>query len=306
MQNTKKILLLFFVATLLGACTEPSGPVMYGNFEADEWIIPAEGSGRIVWLGIEEGKTLQKGETVGLIDTIQLGLQKQMAAASLAALQATIPDIEIQTASIRRRIEALEREKARTSRLVEQGSVDQQMLEQLEDQLSVSLSELTAATTALRQQTASILAQKEPMRVQIQILEDKIQRCVIMNPENGVILTRYVGIHEYVNIGHPLYKLANLDEMILRAWFPGDQLAMLEIGGDMEIGIDIPGKGMKHYQGTVASIAQKPQFVPTQVQTKENRTQQHYEVKIRVPNDGSIKAGMPGEVRFTGNRNSGL
>ncbi len=306
MQYTRKFLLLFLAAALVSGCSESSGPVMYGNFEADEWIIPAEGSGRIVWLHIEEGKPLKKGEIVGLVDTIQLGLQKQMAEASLAALQSTIPNIEVQTAAISRQIDALEREKERVSRLVDQGSADRQMLDQLEDQLAVAHSEQAAANTTLRQQTESILAQMKPMQVQIQLLEDKIRRCIIVNPENGVVLTRYAGVHEYVDIGHPVYKLANMDKMVMRAWFTGDQLSMLEIGGDMEVGIDIPGKGMKHYRGTVASIAQKPQFIPTQVQTRENRTQQHYEVKIRVTNDGSIKAGMPGEVGFTGNRNSGL
>ncbi len=306
MQYSKIFPLLFFIAALLAGCAETSEPVMYGNFEADEWIIPAEGDGRIVWLDIEEGISYKKGEIVGLIDTIQLGLQKQMAEANIAALQATIPDIEMQTASVSRKTEALERERERVSRLVELGSADRQMLDQIDDQLAIARSELTAALAALRQETSAIRAQMEPLHVQIQLLEDKIQRCIIANPENGVVLTRYAGLHQYVAVGHPLYKLANIDEMIFRAWFAGSQLSMLEIGGEMEVSIDIPGKDMKQYRGTVASIAQKPQFIPTQVQTRENRTEQHYEVKIRVPNDGSIKPGMPGEVRFVVNRNSGL
>lgn len=295
----------FLAVTMLSGCGEAEGPVMYGNFEADEWVVPAEGSGRIVWLSIEEGSTFEKGEVVGLIDTVQLAFRKQAALARITALEATIPDIEARTQSLRQKKAAQEREMERISRLVEQGSAGRQMLEQAEDQLAVTASELSAAQTALQQEANGIRAQTKPLLVEAEMLEDQISRCVIANPEHGVVLTRYAGMHEYVATGHPLYKLANMDEMILRAWFPGDQLSRLEMGGEMQVSIDIPGKGMKHYTGKVTGIAQKPQFIPTQVQTRENRTTQHYEVKIRVPNDGSIKPGMPGEVRFAGNSEPG-
>lgn len=278
---------------------------MYGNFEADEWIVPAEGSGRIMWLSIEEGNTFEKGEVVGLIDTVQLAFRKQAAMAQITALEATIPDIKARTRSLRQEKAAQERELKRISRLVEQGTAGRQMLEQAEDRLRVIAGELSATETALQQEADGIRAQMEPLRVEADMLEDQISRCVIENPEQGVVLTRYAGEHEYVATGHPLYKLANMDEMILRAWFPGDQLSQLEMGGEMQVSIDIPGGEMKHYTGRVTGIAQKPQFIPTQVQTRENRTTQHYEVKIRVPNDGSLKPGMPGEVRFAGSIESG-
>ncbi len=305
MKHPGKLLLAFLALAMLSGCGETEGPVMYGNFEADEWIVPAEGSGRIVWLSIEEGTTFKKGEVVGLIDTVQLAFRKQAALANMAALEATIPDIEARTRSLGQEKAAQERELKRISRLVEQGSAGRQMLEQAEDRLRVIAGELSATETALQQEADGIRAQMKPLRVEADMLEDQVSRCVIVNPEHGVVLTSYAGEHEYVATGHPLYKLGNMDEMILRAWFPGDQLSQLEMGGEMQVSIDIPGREMKHYKGRVTGIAQKPQFIPTQVQTRENRTTQHYEVKIRVPNDGSIKPGMPGEVRFAASMESG-
>ena len=291
---------MFLVA--FAACNDTDTHVIYGNFEAEEWLVPAEGNGRIMWLDIEEGKTYEANEVVGLIDTIPLSLKLEVTASKIRALEASIPDIEAQTASLESTKAAQEREVERIRRLVERGSAEKKMLDQAEDQLTVTGNKLSAANKALRQETEGLRAQIQSLQAQKKLQREQIKRCIILNPEHGVVLTRYAGVHEYVSAGHPLYKLANMDEMILRAWAPGAMLALVEPGKDVEILIDMPGGETKAYPGRVKSVAQKPQFIPTQVQSRENRTRQHYEVRVGVTNDGRIKPGMPGEMVINNDR----
>lgn len=295
-------ILACIILTVFAACNHTDHYVIYGNFEADEWLVPAEGSGRVMWLGIEEGKTYEANEVVGLIDTIPLSLKLEVTASKIRALEASIPDIEAQTASLESTKAAQEREVERIRRLVERGSAEKKMLDQAEDQLTVTGNKLSAAHKALRQETEGIRAQIQSLQAQKKLQREQINRCIILNPERGVVLTRYAGVHEYVSTGHPLYKLANMDEMILRAWAPGAMLALIEPGKDVEILIDMPGGETKAYPGRVQSVAQKPQFIPTQVQSRENRTRQHYEVRVGVTNDGRIKPGMPGEMVINNDR----
>jgi HlyD family secretion protein len=300
----KKFSVFLLAVAFLVACNRQEEAVMYGNFEADEWIIPAGNSGKIIWLDLQEGGRYEAGQLVGMIDTIPFALEKEVILAQIDALRASLPDISVQTDVIRQKLSALEREQERVARLVEQGSADRQMLERLEDEMAVTERELLAVTASLRQESDRIRAQIRSLQAQTEVLEDRMERCRILNPESGVVLTRYASIHEYVAAGQPLYRLANMEEMILSAWFSGEQLSDLRLGDHMQVSIDIPGQGMKHYRGKVLSVAEKPQFTPTQVQTQANRVKQHYQVKISVPNDGSIKPGIPGEVRFAGNTTS--
>lgn len=298
MRIIRQYFVFLTALAFLAACNRPEEAVMFGNFEADEWIIPAGNSGRIIWLDITEGLHYEAGRPVGLIDTIPFALEKGVVRAQIEALHASLPDINVQTDVIRQKLAGLEREKERIKSLVEQGSADRKMLDGIEDEIAVTEGELSAAGNRLQQESDRIRAQIRSQEAQLEVLEDRIYRCRILNPEDGVVLTRYANVHEYVATGQPLYRLANIEEMILSAWFSGDQLSDLRLGDHMQVSIDMPGKKMKHYRGTVLSVAEKPQFTPTQVQTKANRVTQHYQVKIRVQNDGSIKPGMPGEVRF--------
>ncbi len=300
----RKYSVFLLAGALLVGCNRPQEAVMYGNFEADEWIIPAGNSGKIIWLDITEGAHYEAGRLVGQIDTIPFALEKGVIQAQIEALHASMPDISVQTDVIRQKLSGLQRERERIKNLVEQGSADRQMLDRIEDETAITERELSAASTRLRQESDRIRAQVRSLQAQKEVLEDRIGRCLVVNPEDGVVLTRYVSVHEYVAAGQPLYRLANMEEMILSAWFSGEQLSDLRLGDHMQVSIDIPAQGMKHYQGKVLSVAEKPQFTPTQVQTKANRVKQHYQVKISVPNDGSIKPGMPGEVRFAGNTTS--
>ena len=300
MKNLISYLLVFSGGILLlCGCRTSARADAYGNFEAREWTIPAGGSGRILSFLAEEGQTLRKDQIAGYIDTTRLSLEKRQIDAQIKALLATLPNAPVQLNVVKQKKKALEREEERIGNLVRAGAIDQKKLDQIQDELNVIDREIAAATSSLSRESAGILAQIEPLEIQREIIEDQISRNLITNPEEGVVLTKFAEIHEYVATGTPLYTLANLEEMTMNAWFPGEFLSELHPGDKVTVSIDIPGESMKKYTGEITTISENPEFTPNQVQTRETRTHMLYEVQIRVKNDGAIKPGMPGEVTLS-------
>ncbi len=289
-------IVIFSFTALCVSCREEVHPDAYGYFEAQEWIVPADGTGRIISFLAEEGAFLQKDQVVGYIDTVRLSLQKGEIRARIKALMLSIPDAPSQLNVIREKRSVLQRERERVANLLRAGAVDQKQIDRIDDEMGVLDRELSALSSTLSRTSASLLSQVESLDMQLALVEDQIARCVLKNPEEGLVLDRYVKLHEYVTMGSPLYKLANLDTMELNAWFSGSMLSELRRGGLARVAMVMPGDTGAYYNGTIVHIAREPEFTPSRVQSAESHSHMLYKVRIRVVNDGKLKPGMPGEA----------
>lgn len=294
-RNALQNLLAAFII-ILSSCSEADRPAAYGHFEAREWIVSAAGSGKILWLDIEEGDALTKGQPVGQIDTAELSLQKIHLDNQIVNLRASLPDVGLQIGTLKEKKNVAEKEYLRVDRLVQSGAADRKKLDQIEDELALVDRQIAAALSSLHRETAAILAQIEALEMQRDITAHRIQECAIVNPEKGRVALQFAKRHGFTASGHPLYKLIDTGEMTLHSWFPGELLPQLSIGGEVKVAIDHPYGKMKYHVGKICHIAEKPEFTPGQVQTRQNRALLFYHVKINVTNDGTIKPGMPAEI----------
>lgn len=310
MKNT---FLLLTLSILVLAC-QKNGPKAdaYGNFEADERIVSAEASGQILELRLEEGQTLQADQVAGRIDSTQLVLKKEQLQASIRAIVAKSPAIGAQLAvyekqldADRQQLTALQREKQRVETLLKSDAATPKQLDDLNDQIvllqrkmEVVTQQRSASDATLSTQQGGLLAEILPIQKQIAQLDDQIARCRIVNPAPGTVLSLYAEAGEVANFGKPVYKIADLSKMILRAYVAGDQLGNIRLGQDLKVAIDAPDGAMREFPGKVLWVSSKAEFTPKIIQTKDERVNLVYAVKIAVENDGSLKIGMPGEVFF--------
>ena len=284
----------------------------YGNFEADDLIVSAEGSGRILQFIAEEGGQLKAGDTVGTIDASQLSLRREQLEASIRAVAARSPAIaeqlavfEKQSAAVRQQIATLEREKRRVEALIRNDAATPKQLDDLNAQLEAAQRQLdvvagqqTATNASLSVQKGGLLAEITPLQKQIGQLDDQIAKCRITNPVAGTVLVTYAEAGEVTAVGKPLYKIADLSSLVLRAYVSGKQLSAVKIGQEVKVSVDAGDGSMKELTGKITWISPKAEFTPKVVQTREERVSLVYAVKISVPNtDGMLKIGMPGEVR---------
>ena len=285
----------------------------YGNFEADDLIVSAEGSGRILQFVAEEGGQLKAGDTVGTIDASQLSLRREQLEASIRAVAARSPAIaeqlavfEKQSAAVRQQMATLEREKRRVEALIRNDAATPKQLDDLNAQLEAAQRQLdvvagqqTATNASLSVQKGGLLAEITPLQKQIGQLDDQIAKCRITNPVAGTVLVTYAEAGEVTAMGKPLYKIADLSSLVLRAYVSGKQLSAVKIGQEVKVSVDAGDGSMKELTGKITWISPKAEFTPKVVQTREERVSLVYAVKISVPNaDGMLKIGMPGEVRF--------
>jgi len=265
-----------------------------GAFEATETIVSAEATGMIEWLEVSEGRMLKAGQIVGHIDSVQLALRKLQLEAQIKAVLSRRPDVSSQLATVREQLRVAERERQRLYNLVQARAIARKLLEDVEGQIAVLNKQLDALSSNLGVSTLSISSEAVPLRVQIEQIDDQLARCNIVNPVNGTVLTKYAEAHEITTAGKPLYRIANLDTVFLRAYVSGGQLSTVKLGQLATITVD----PAKQYGGTVAWISEKAEFTPKTIQTKDERANLVYAVKIRVVNDGYLKLGMYGEVKF--------
>ncbi len=314
MFYTKTIAYILFVALLATACqkTAPKADA-YGNFEADDRIVGAEASGKILRLQVEEGQILKTGEVVGAIDSVQLALRREQLLASIRAVTAKSPEIGAQLAvfekqvnAVKQQLATLEREKRRVENLLKNDAAVPKQLDDLNAQvdaanrqMEVVLEQKSASNAGLSTQKRGLLAEVLPLQKQIAQLDDQIAKCRIVNPTDGTVLVTYAEGGEMSVPGKPLYKIADLGAMILRAYVAGDQLGSIKIGQALKVLVDGPNNTQQEFQGKVKWISPKAEFTPKIIQTKEERVNLVYAVKIEVANpDGVLKIGMPGEVKF--------
>ncbi len=299
MYKIKTIAFVVGIVTMLTSCT--NNKISFdasGAFETEEIFISSEASGRIKQLDIKEGQTLEINQTVGYIDSVQIYLKKKQLEAQIHALLGKKPDIPIQLSALLEQLKITEKEKIRVANLVKGDAATSKQLDDINAQIDVLKKQIEAQKSSLSISSTGISQDVVPLQVQIEQLNDQLQKCRIVNPVNGMVLTKYSEANEVTVVGKPLYKIANLDTLNLRAYITGTQLPQVKIGQQVTVRIDNGKDDYKNYQGTIIWVSDKAEFSPKTIQTKEERANLVYAIKVSVKNDGYLKIGMYGEVVF--------
>ena len=283
-----------------------------GIFEATEITVSAQASGEVQQLDITEGQSLDSGARVGQIDVYQLVQKqneleaaKQQIYANNAATDSRQLDLNKQLASLQQQISHAQRERQRFTRLVQDGAVARKLLDDINDQISVLQRQLEATRDQLRSTNASLAdqskgfqAQMKGVEAQQRQLERQIQNATIVAPKSGVVLEQLVKAGEFVGVGKPLFKLAQMDHIYLRAYVTSAQLKSVMLGQKAKVYADYGGGQQQEYEGKVAWISSRSEFTPKTIVTEDERADLVYAVKILIKNDGRVKIGMYGEVKF--------
>ena len=291
--------LLFGIAAVLTACN--SGDKEYdatGTFEATETTVAAEQAGTLLTFSLEEGDNIEAGTEVGLIDTTQLWLKISQTEASKAVYQSQKPDQEKQIAATRQQLAKARTEQQRYKELVADGAAPSKMLDDASSQVQVLQRQLDAQVSALQTSTNALSRQMDAADVQVRQLRDQLLKCHIKSPVSGIVLEKHVERGEYVTPGKPLFKIGDVRHMYLRAYITSAQLKNVKTGQKVKVFADYGGGQKKEYVGTVTWISSRSEFTPKTILTDDERADLVYAVKIAVRNDGYVKIGMYGEVRF--------
>ncbi|MCK4664675.1 MAG: HlyD family efflux transporter periplasmic adaptor subunit [Bacteroidales bacterium] len=292
----KKSIFIFLISLIFISCSNNGNKSdAYGNFETKETIISSEARGKLITLNVEEGKKLSKGEVVGFIDTTQLYLKKEQLYIQKKAVATKIQNIEAQVNVVKEQLNTLLIEKKRLEKLLKDGAATTQKMDEVNGKENL----LNSQIKSIEIQKTSIYYELDVISQQIKQVQDQIDKCFIINPINGTVLEKYIEPYEIAVIGKPLYKIADLDKMELRVYVSGAQLSEVILGNKVEVKIDKNEKEFITLSGKIIWISNQAEFTPKIIQTKEERVNMVYAVKVLVNNDGIIKIGMPGEVNFT-------
>ena len=283
-----------------------------GTFEADETIVSSEMPGKILSFKVEEGMQIPKDSIVGAVDATNIDLQQQQVEASIHALNEKTananPQIELlqnQLAVQQSQLDNLLHERTRIENLLKSDAATPKQLDDINSQIdvvkknmAVTQQQINVKKNDIATQNRSILSEAEPLRKRVAQLEDQQQRANIVNPVSGTVITKYAEAGEITSSGKALYKIADLSELNLRAYVTGVQLPIIKLGQQVKVMIDQGKKRYKEYSGTIIWISDKAEFTPKTIQTKEERANLVYAIKVKVKNDGFLKIGMYGEMKL--------
>lgn len=287
-----KTIFTFLILISLVSCTKNNEKADgYGNFEATEVTISAEANGKIDYLKLEEGDILEPNTQVGLIDTTQLYFNKQQLIASKSTVFSKSKNVLSQTNVLREQLKTTLIEQKRIQNMFAENAATKRQVDEIIGKVNVLNEQIKSVGT----QNAPIVNEVQSIDVQIEKINDQIQKSKIINPIKGTVLAKYAEPNEVTAFGKPLYKIANISEMTLRVYVSETQLAQIKVGQRVTVKIDSE-KDMKSYPGTISWIASSAEFTPKIIQTKEERANLVYAVKVKVKNDGSLKIGMPAEM----------
>jgi HlyD family secretion protein len=293
----KHLFILAFLV-LIGCSSDNDKSDAFGNFEAEEVIISSEGIGTISGLTAEEGDRIEKGTILGQIDTMQLYLQKQQVIASMTAIASRRQDVQVQVNVLEERRRNLVREKSRLENLIKDGAATQKQIDDITGEIEVIGRNILATKMGLETTNSALTNELKPHSESLRILDDKIAKCRIVSPITGTIVTKYSENGEFASIGKPIIKLADIDNIYLKAYVSGAQLADIKLGMGVKILVDKGKDDYYFFEGKVSWISPKAEFTPKIIQTKDERVNLVYAFKVLVKNDGKIKIGMPGEVKL--------
>lgn len=291
--------ILYGVLALLAGCSGNEGNYdASGTFEATEVIVSSEASGRLMRFDVEEGQTLRAGETVGIVDTVQLYLKRLQLLTNRRAVDTRRQDIAKQIAATEEEIAKQRREKARTEGLLERQAANRKQLDDIESAIAVLEKQLAAQRSTLERGNRGVDEESSALDVQVAQIDDQLAKCRIASPIDGTVLVKYAEPGEVTAAGKPLFKAADVRHMRLRAYVTSGQLTGLKLGQRVTVYADEGEERSRPYEGTVSWIADQAEFTPKTIQTRDERANLVYAVKIDVPNDGLLKIGMYGDVKF--------
>jgi HlyD family secretion protein len=296
--NFYKIGLIAFYLTFSSCGKGEDTNEASGTFEATETIVSAEANGKILALNINEGDQLVKGQKVGVIDSTQLYLSKMQLKQSGKAILSGRPDSKIQIEALQKELENAVKDKKRIENLVKGNVASQKQLDDSNYRIAIIQSKIDALGSQLATTTNNLNEQSGTVGIQLAQVEDQIKKCNITNPVSGTVLAKYANVYEMATIGKPIYKIADLSIIKLRAYITASQFAKIKIGNNVKINVDTEEGKSKNYFGTIEWINSKAEFTPKTIQTKDERANLVYAIKIRVKNDGALKIGMYGDVVF--------
>ena len=310
----KHILFIALIAiSMLTACKNGNGNAdASGTFEANEVIVSAESSGKLISFTVEEGQLIAKDSVVGTVDATNISLQKEQVESSIQALGEKTADVspqvkllENQLAVQQSQLNNLLHEQGRIQNLLKQDAATGKQLDDINAQVDVAKRSMNVTRQQIQvqqnnvaTQNRSIISEGKPLQKRVAQLEDQLKKTTIVNPVAGTVLTKYAEQGEITSAGKALYKIADLSTITLRAYITGTQLSQVKLGQAVKVLVDDGAKKYKEFTGTITWISDKAEFTPKTIQTKEERANLVYAMKIKVKNDGYLKIGMYGEVKF--------
>lgn len=309
-----KVILIVFSTVLIVTCNNNGHEFdATGNFEADEVLVSPEIGGKILEFRVEEGQQIPSDSLIAVIDGRYIELQVEQAEASLDALNEKTVHVQPQVALLQQqaevqktRMEYLLNEKQRLQRLYEKDAatgkqVDdmQAQIDQLQQEMLVIARQIKVQQDQAATQNRTVLSEQKPLARRVDLLNDQLSRTKVINPISGTVIAKYAEAGEVVAAGKPIYKIADLSNLILRAYITGDQLTLARLGEKVKVWIDNGENGYRELSGTIQWISDKAEFTPKTIQTRNERANLVYAIKVKVKNDGSLKLGMYGEMSFT-------
>ena len=298
-MKDKNITYLFILLVSITSCREEKKNYdASGSFEAVETMISAESNGKILKLEIEEGQQLDSGQVVGYIDSMQLHLNKGQLLQNKKAILSNKPQADVQVESIKSELANAVLDRNRTENLVKGGVASQKQLDDANAKIATLQARIKAQESVLEIATSSLNEQGSTVDAQLNEINDQLKKFVLINPVKGTVLTKYAAQYEMAVMGKPLYKIADLSTIILRAYITGDQLQQVKVGQQVKVATDDGKGGFKETAGVITWINNKSEFTPKTIQTKNERANLVYAIKVSVKNDGYLKLGMYGQVSW--------
>jgi HlyD family secretion protein len=289
MKMKKRLLNIAFIlaAAFLIGCSNGNGDFdATGTFESEEIIVSSEATGKLIKFDIEEGYEIKQNQIVGIVDTTQLHLKKKQLLSSITAVLSKQPDISVQLAALQQQIVTTEIEKTRIENLVKLDAATTKQLDDVNSQLEVLNKQFIATKSSLTITKQGIQSETLPLIAQVEQIEDQLKKSYITNPIDGTVLARYAKQDEITSNGKALYKIANLSEMTLRAYVNGDQLGQIKLGQKVKVYVDKGVGEQKEMSGEIYWVSSKAEFTPKTIQTKDERANLVYAIKVKVINDG--------------------
>lgn len=298
-METIRFWIWILLAVMLIGCGKKQGDFdASGTFEATEVLVSSEAAGKILSFQVEEGQDLQAGQMAGYVDSVQLYLKKMQLLANMNASDSRCADIAKQIAATQQQIVTARREKERFEKLVELKAANAKQLDDIDAQLAVLEKQLTAQKSTLENNNRGVTEESAALGIQVAQLDDQLQKCRIVSPISGTVLSKYTEEGELAAVGKPLFKVADVENMFLRAYVVSTQLSRLRLGQEVTVVADYGTDDSRKYKGRVAWISDKAEFTPKTIQTHDERANLVYAVKIALKNDGYIKIGMYGEMKI--------
>ena len=300
-MNTKLIqagrlgLMLLATTFMLSSCNDDGNTSdAFGNFDVDETVISAESPGELLTFSVQEGQTLKPGQVVGSIDSTDLLLSRAEIMANRQSVTAKLTSINAEIRVLNTQLEVIEKEHKRVLKLLESDAATEKQKDDIEGNIAVIKSKIAAANA----QKPAVQAQLDVIEANVAKINNQLSKCIIVNPVEGRVLTKLAEPHELVAPGKPLYKIADTNNVYLKAYVTGTQVSGLKVGQAVSVLLDQPEGGLRTLKGTIQWVSDQAEFTPKMIQTREERVSLVYAIKVSVANDGTIKIGMPGEVKF--------